>query len=106
MAAQTVLQSVQQLPEASSARVKDAVTERTAELEKRFGELYVMVCDVTHYYLPTCHLSLRRGMVTPLTVSTVKSAVCILMHHIECSLLYWCMKLTLVSTSSTAPIYT
>jgi hypothetical protein len=45
MAAQTVLQSVQQLPEASNARVKDAVSERTAELEKRFGELYVMVCD-------------------------------------------------------------
>jgi NADH:ubiquinone oxidoreductase subunit E len=75
MAAQTVLQSVQQLPGASSARVNDAVTERTAELEKRFGELYVMVCDVTHCYLPTCHLSLRSGVVTLLTVSTVKSAV-------------------------------
>jgi hypothetical protein len=47
MAAQVVLQSVQQLPTASSPRVKDAVAERTAELEKRFGELYVIVCSLT-----------------------------------------------------------
>eukprot|EP00953_Heterococcus_sp_UTEX-ZZ885_P037616 19316-Heterococcus_DN1.PRE.1 len=46
MAAQTVLQSVQQQPGAISACVKDAVIERTAELEKRFGELYVMVLQM------------------------------------------------------------